>query len=209
MAQHVTYMEQRCPQGSSRTRRLLAVPSRERLRQVLHYLLDEDELLSPFGIRSLSKMHGRHPIEMYVLGEQFRVNYDPGESTTGIFGGNSNWRGPIWLPMNYLILEALERYHHFYGDAYQIEFPTGSGRQMTLKQVAAEIGKRVAKLFLPDQHGRRAAHGDEPVYQDNPAFKDLILFYEYFHAETGKGLGASHQTGWTALATKFVKYCQK
>jgi hypothetical protein len=123
-----------------------------------------------------------------------------------MFGGNSNWRGPVWLPVNYLLVEALERYHHFYGDAYTIELPTGSGRQGTLKQAAAEIARRASRLFLPDASGRRPAHGAEARYQQNEHFRDLVLFYEYFHAETGQGLGASHQTGWTALASRLVGY---
>jgi hypothetical protein len=183
---------------------LLALATRERLEHVLHYLLAEEEFLSPWGIRSLSKFHERNP---YVLDQgdpEHRVGYSPGESDSRLFGGNSNWRGPVWLPMNHLIVEALERYHHYYGDELKVECPTGSGRTMTLKQVAREIGARVSRLFLPDGSGRRPCHGDDPRWARDPHWRDLVLFHEYFHAETGRGLGASHQTGWTSLAARFI-----
>ncbi|HEY4184633.1 MAG TPA: glucosidase [Polyangia bacterium] len=186
-------------------RRLLAVPTGDRLKRVLRYLLDENEFLSPFGIRSLSRVHAQHP---YVidLGDQRReVHYAPGESDTELFGGNSNWRGPIWFPLNYLIAEALKRHHHFYGDTFLVECPVGSGRQVTLLQAAEEIERRLARIFLPDDAGRRPCHGDSPPYRTDPHFRDLLLFHEYFHAETGRGLGASHQTGWTALAANILE----
>jgi len=138
-------------------------------------------------------------------GDEFRVDYVPGESNTGLFGGNSNWRGPIWFPVNYLLVEALERYHYFYGDSLRVEYPTGSGRMMNLKEVANGIAMRLARIFLPDQHGRRPCHGDDRRYAQDPHWRDLVLFYEYFHGETGRGVGASHQTGWTALATRFIE----
>jgi len=185
-------------------RMLLAIPTRDRLIRVLRYLLDENEFLSPHGLRSISRVHKDHPYVLGVNGEQFRVDYEPAESTTGMFGGNSNWRGPVWFPINFLIVEALERYHHFYGDAFTVECPTGSGRFMTLRAVAAELSSRLAKIFLADDTGRRPAHADDPRYRDDPHWKDLVLFYEYFHGETGRGLGASHQTGWTATVVKFV-----
>jgi hypothetical protein len=184
--------------------RLLAIPSRDRLVRVLRYLLDENEFLSPHGIRSVSKAHGEHPYVFHVGGEAHVVRYQPGESESGLFGGNSNWRGPIWMPINYLLVEALERYHHFYGDALRVECPVGSGRMMNLKDVAAEIGRRLASLFLPDASGRRPCHGDDPRFARDPHWKDLVLFHEYFHGDTGRGLGASHQTGWTALATRLL-----
>jgi len=183
---------------------LLAIPTQDRLVRVLRYLLDENEFLSPYGLRSLSRIHKDRPYAIRVNGEEFRVDYDPGESTTGMFGGNSNWRGPVWFPINYLIVEALERYHHFYGDALTVECPTGSGRYLTLRGVAAELSTRLAKLFLVDETGRRPAHADDARYKDDAHWKDLVLFYEYFHGETGRGLGASHQTGWTATVAKFV-----
>jgi hypothetical protein len=186
-------------------RRLLAIPSRERLVRVLGYLLDEREFLSPFGVRSLSRVHAERPYVFTVKGEEYRVAYDPGESTTGLFGGNSNWRGPIWFPVNYLLIEALERYHHFYGDSFTVEHPTGSGNRMTLLEVAGDLSRRLARLFLADGSGSRPAHGDESRYATDPNWKDLVLFYEYFDGETGRGLGASHQTGWTSLAIRCVE----
>jgi hypothetical protein len=185
--------------------RLLAIPSRERLQRVLRYMLDEHEFLSPYGIRSLSRVHLRRPFSLDLQGTHYDVTYAPGESESGMFGGNSNWRGPVWFPANYLIVEALKRYHHFYGETFQILCPTGSGNRMNLSEVASELEKRLVKLFLPDEHGRRACHGDETRYASDPAFKDLVLFYEYFHGDTGRGLGASHQTGWTALAANMLE----
>jgi len=140
-----------------------------------------------------------------VNGEEFRVDYDPAESSTGLFGGNSNWRGPIWFPLNFLIVEALERYHHFYGDSLKVSCPTGSDNLMTLHEVARELSSRLANIFLADESGRRPVHADDARYRDDPHWKDLVLFYEYFHGETGRGVGASHQTGWTATVAKFVE----
>jgi hypothetical protein len=136
---------------------------------------------------------------------ELRVDYIPGESTSGMFGGNSNWRGPIWFPVNYLLIEALERYHHFYGDDFLIECPTGSGVWMTLKQVANELSRRLSALFLPGTNGRRPCHGEERRYAEDPHWRDLVLFYEYFHGDTGRGCGASHQTGWTALVSRLLE----
>jgi hypothetical protein len=188
------------PAGEGHAHRLLAVPSRDRLERVLRYLLDEGEFLSPYGIRSVSLVHKDQPY-VYRNGDaEYRVDYAPGEGTTHLFGGNSNWRGPIWFPLNYLIIEALERYHHFYGDSLQVEFPTGSGRSADLGTVARELAARLGQLFLPDAAGRRPCHGDDAHYKEQPNWRDLVLFYEYFHGDTGRGLGASHQTGWTALA---------
>ena len=183
---------------------LMAIPTRRRLERVLRTLLAEDEFLSPWGIRSLSKFHERHPYVLDHGDAEHRVSYAPGEADSRLFGGNSNWRGPVWLPMNYLIVEALERYHHYYRDELKVECPTGSGRSMTLKEVAKEIASRVARLFLPDRAGRRPCHGADPRWAGDPHWRDLVLFHEYFHAETGRGLGASHQTGWTSLAARFV-----
>jgi len=188
-----------------RGRRLLAIPSRERLERVLRYLLDENEFLSPYGVRSLSRAHESRPFVLRFGGAEYRVDYTPGESDTLLFGGNSNWRGPIWFPVNYLLIEALERYHHFYGDTLRVECPVGSGRSMSLQDVADELRRRLASIFLPDRSGRRPCHGDDARYAQDPHFRDLVLFHEYFHAETGRGLGASHQTGWTALAARIVQ----
>ncbi len=181
---------------------LLAIPSRERLERVLLCLLDENEFLSPFGIRSVSKIHDGHPFVLHVDGAEQKVNYEPGESQTGLFGGNSNWRGPIWFPVNYLLIEALERYHHFYGDDLCVECPIGSGKRMNLKEVAHELNLRLARLFLPDQNGRSPWQGETELFAENPNWRKLVWFFEYFHADTGRGCGASHQTGWTALIAR-------
>ncbi|MEM1060857.1 MAG: glucosidase [Planctomycetota bacterium] len=196
---NITYLE-KTDSESGVGKRLMAVPTRERLEKMLAYMLDEDEFLSPYGIRSLSKIHEKQPFTATIGGEQQRVSYVPGESNTWMFGGNSNWRGPIWFPINYLIVESLERYHDFYGDSFMIECPTGSGQMMTLGEVAREIEFRLLRLFLPDHTGRRPCHGDDARYADDPHWKELILFYEYFHGDSGRGCGASHQTGWTALS---------
>jgi hypothetical protein len=190
-----SYLE-RSPKGEHR---LLAIPSQDRLRRVLRYALDENEFLSPFGLRSLSRVHGEQPFVLQLDGQQYRVGYEPGESRTSLFGGNSNWRGPVWFPLNYLLVEALQRYHYFYGDGFRIECPTGSGVMMTLSEVADELSRRMMSLFLPDKGGRRPCHGEDARYAEDPRMRELVLFHEYFHGETGKGLGASHQTGWTAL----------
>jgi hypothetical protein len=185
--------------------RLLAIPSRERLERVLRYMLDEREFLSPHGIRSLSRIHAEQPYHLHLEHGDYEVHYAPGESDSGVFGGNSNWRGPIWFPVNYLIIEALKRYHHYYGDELTVECPTGSGHRMHLGEVADELERRLVSLFLPDDRGRRPCHGDSARHAEDPAFKDLVLFYEYFHGDTGRGLGASHQTGWTALAANLIE----
>jgi hypothetical protein len=204
LAQHISYME--CEAGEDvHGHRLLAIPSRERLERVLGYMLDENEFLSPYGIRSVSKYHERNPYVFHLNGNQFRVDYVPGESSTGLFGGNSNWRGPIWFPINYLLVEALERYHHFYGDTLRVECPTGSGRMMNLQQVADEIASRLTRIFLPDAAGKRPCHGHDLRYANDPHWRDHVLFYEYFHGDTGRGVGASHQTGWTALVTRCIE----
>jgi hypothetical protein len=185
--------------------RLLAIPSRARLERVLRTMLDESELLSPYGIRSVSKAHDAHPYTLDIDGVRYEVRYAPGESTTSTFGGNSNWRGPVWFPMNYLIIEALKRYHHFFGDGLTVECPTGSGVKMNLAEVAEELERRLTRLFLPDASGRRPCHGDDLRYANDPAFRDLVLFYEYFDGNTGRGCGASHQSGWTALAANMME----
>jgi hypothetical protein len=183
---------------------LLAVPSKERLLRVLSYMLDENEFLSPFGLRSVSKFHRDHPYIYKADGREYRVDYEPGESTSGLFGGNSNWRGPIWFPINFLIIEALERYHYFYGDDLKVEFPTRSGNFQTLKQISRELAVRLAKLFLPGKDGHRPCHNGDVRYASDPHWKDLVLFNEYFCADTGRGCGASHQTGWTALIARMI-----
>jgi hypothetical protein len=186
-------------------RRLLAIPSRDRLERVLRYLLDETEFLSPHGIRSVSRVHRDHPYRIEVQGMVHRVDYDPGESSTGLFGGNSNWRGPVWFPLNYLLLEALERFHHFYGPDLRVECPVGSGQMLNLQEVAHELGARLAGIFLADESGRRPCHGTEARFAQDPHWKELVLFHEYFHGDTGRGVGASHQTGWTALVVRCIE----
>lgn len=186
-------------------RRLLSLVSRPRLVRVLRYLLDEAEFLSPHGIRALSRYHLEHPYMIRLDGKEHRVSYDPGESTTGMFGGNSNWRGPVWFPLNYLLIEALQRFHWYYGDSLKVEFPTGSGQLLNLWDVSAQLSKRLVHLFHRDEYGRRPVYGAARLFQEDPHWRDLILFYEYFHGDTGLGLGASHQTGWTALVAKLIE----
>ena len=192
-------------QHGNSARRLLAVPSRERLERVLRYMLDENEFLSPHGIRSLSRVYKDHPYVLELGGERYEIRYAPAESDSALFGGNSNWRGPVWMPLNYLLIEALKRHHHFYGDSLRVECPTGSGQRLTLLQVAEELERRIAGLFLPDEKGRRPCLGDAPIYRTDPHGQNLLLFHEYFHGDTGRGLGASHQTGWTALAANVLE----
>jgi hypothetical protein len=196
LARHMTYMS-----TGNRGLRLLAVPSRERLTRVLRYVLDENEFLSPYGVRSLSRAHREQPFVLSADGHEHRVSYVPGDSDSWLFGGNSNWRGPVWFPVNYLLVEALERYHHFYGDSLQVECPTGSGRLVTLDVAAGEIASRLTRIFLANAKGERPCHGGNARYATDPHFKDLLLFSEYFHGDDGHGVGASHQTGWTALVT--------
>jgi hypothetical protein len=186
-------------------RLLLSLVDPDQLRRVLRHMLDENEFLSPFGIRSLSRVHRDQPYTLAADGAEHRVGYDPGESSTGLFGGNSNWRGPVWFPLNYLIVESLQKFHHYLGDEYKVECPVGSGRMMTLWEVAGEISRRLSRIFLRDESGRRPAHGAEERYRVDPHWRDLVLFYEYFHGETGAGLGASHQTGWTGLVAKLLQ----
>jgi hypothetical protein len=184
---------------------LLALPTEDRLRSTLKVMLDPEEFLSPFGIRSMSKAHEKTPFVFEHGGMRNEVRYTPGESNTDMFGGNSNWRGPIWFPTNFLIIEALERYHYFYGDSFTIEYPTGSGEMKTLLEVAIDLCDRLISLFVPNKNGYRPCFGDAPRYSDVPHWRDLLLFHEYFHAETGEGLGASHQTGWTSLVVRLVR----
>ena len=186
-------------------RRLLAIVDQEKLRRILGYLLDESEFLSPYGIRALSRYHERNPYVVKVDGVEHRVDYEPGESLTGMFGGNSNWRGPVWLPMNFLLIEALQRFHHYLGDDFKVECPTSSGRYLTLWDVAGELSRRLSGIFTRDSTGRRPVYTDVEKFQSDPAWRNLILFYEYFHGDTGAGLGASHQTGWTALVAKLIQ----
>ncbi len=201
LREHISCMESG---GSRGEKMLLAIPSRARLERVVQFLFNEEEFLSPHGLRSVSKYHEAHPSRVVLDGQEYSVNYIPGESTTGLFGGNSNWRGPVWFPVNYLIMESLQRYDYFYGDTFTVECPAGSGKRLTLGQAADEIGRRLVSLFLPDANGKRPCHGDDTRYATDPNFKELALFYEYFHGDTGRGCGASHQTGWTGLVVKII-----
>jgi hypothetical protein len=185
-------------------RRLLSLVTPDRLRRVLARMLDEREFLSPFGIRSLSRAHAEEPFVLRLDGAEHRVGYEPGESKSGLFGGNSNWRGPVWLPVNYLVIESLQRFHHYLGDGWTVEFPTGSGRLLNLWEVSAELSRRLVSLFTRDDGGRRPVHGDSALLQEDPHW-DFPLFHEYFHGDTGRGLGASHQTGWTGLVAKLLQ----
>ena len=187
-------------------RRLLSILSKQKLERVLGYMLDENEFLGPHGIRSLSRYHLDHPFTFMVGPEEYKVQYLPGESNTGMFGGNSNWRGPVWMPVNTLIIRALVSLYEFYGDDFKVECPTGSGQMMTLFDVAQELTRRLASTFLRDADGRRPVYGGTAKFQEDPHWRDLILFYEYFHGDNGAGLGASHQTGWTGLIAPLVDF---
>jgi hypothetical protein len=186
------------------SKHLLSLLRGHRIKRILFRMLDETEFLSPYGIRSLSKFHGQHPYELNIDGQQLSVQYTPAESNIPLFGGNSNWRGPIWFSTNFLLIEALQRFHHYYGDDFKVEYPTHSGNFLTLDQISEELSRRLSKLFLRDEKGRRAASGNSEKLQQDPYFKDHILFYEYFDGDNGKGLGASHQTGWTGLVCKLL-----
>jgi hypothetical protein len=186
-------------------RRMLSILNKKKLQRVLGYLLDEGEFLGPHGIRSLSKHHLDHPFIFWVGHQEFRVQYLPAESNTGMFGGNSNWRGPVWMPVNVLLIRALLNFHQYYGDDFRIECPTGSGKLMNLFEVAKEIADRLSRIFLRDAQGRRPVYGGTEKFQSDPHWRDHILFYEYFHGDNGAGLGASHQTGWTGLVAKLIQ----
>jgi hypothetical protein len=186
-------------------RRLLSIVSRDQLRSVLRFMLDENEFLSPYGIRAISRYHKDNPYVLQVNGTQHRVDYEPAESSTGLFGGNSNWRGPIWFPLNYLLIESLQKFHHYHGEDFKVECPTGSGQMMTLWEVAAEISRRLSRIFLRDSNQRRPVFGAAEKFQSDPNWRDLIPFHEYFHGDNGMGIGASHQTGWTGLVAKLLQ----
>ncbi len=186
-------------------RRLLAIMDQDKLRRVLKVMLDEQEFFSPYGIRALSRFHKEQPYKLQLNGTLYRVDYEPAESSTGLFGGNSNWRGPVWFPVNYLIIESLQKFHYYFGDDYKVECPTGSGRMLNLWEVAAEISRRLSHIFLRDEAERRPVFGGSEKFQTDPHWKDYVLFYEYFHGDNGAGLGASHQTGWTGLVAKLIQ----
>jgi hypothetical protein len=186
-------------------RRLLSLLRGHRMKALLRRMLDETEFLSDYGVRALSKVHEQQPYVYHLNGDSLVVRYQPAESDSGLFGGNSNWRGPIWFPVNYLLIESLQKFHHYYGDDFKVECPTGSGNFLTIEQVAEELSRRLTRIFLRDEEGRRAVFGDHPKLQQDPHFRDHLLFYEYFHGDTARGVGAAHQTGWTGLVAKLLK----
>ena len=186
-------------------RGIVALVNPERLRRILVRMLDEEEFLSPYGIRSLSRYHAEHPYVFYVHGQEYRVDYLPAESNTGMLGGNSNWRGPIWMPVNGLIIRALLQFYLYYGDNFKVECPTGSGNMMNLFEVSRELGRRLERIFLRDEQGRRPVYGGTHKFQTDPNWRDYLLFYEYFHGDNGAGLGASHQTGWTGTIARIIQ----
>ena len=188
-------------------RRFFSVVAPDKLRRILQVMLDEKEFLSPFGIRSVSRTHRERPFQLRVDGMAHAVTYEPAESSSDLFGGNSNWRGPIWFPVNYLLVESLQKFHHYLGDQFQVELPAGSGRYASLDEVAAELSRRLTRIFLRDSEGRRPCHGEDWRYRDDPHFRELVLFHEYFHGDDGSGVGASHQTGWTGLVAKLLQQC--
>jgi hypothetical protein len=186
-------------------RGMIALVNQERLRRILTKMLDENEFLGPYGIRSLSKFHEQHPFVFHVQGQEYRVDYLPAESNTGMFGGNSNWRGPVWMPVNAMIIRALMNFYLYYGDNFRIECPTGSGKMMNLFEVSKEIADRLTRIFTRDEHGRRPVYGGTEKVQSDPHWRDHVLFYEYFHGDNGAGLGASHQTGWTGVVANLIE----
>jgi hypothetical protein len=186
-------------------RGIIALVNPERLRRILTRMLDEKEFLGPYGIRSLSRIHEEHPYVFHAGGKEYRVDYLPAESNTGMFGGNSNWRGPVWMPVNTLIIRSLLQFHLYYGDDFRIECPTGSGKLMNLFEVSKEISERLGRIFLLDAKGRRPVNGHTEKFQSDPHWRDNILFYEYFHGDNGAGLGANHQTGWTGVVAKLMQ----
>jgi len=195
-------MSQRSAQG---VRSMLSLVNRGQLSRVLSYMLDAKEFLSPHGIRSLSKVHQENPYVLRLDGSEYRVSYEPAESRSGTFGGNSNWRGPVWFPVNFLIIESLQKFHYYFGDDFKVESPTGSGRKATLWQIAAQLSRALSHIFLRDGAGRRPVYGNNEKFHSDPHWQDLILFHEYFNGDTAAGLGAAHQTGWTSLVMKLIE----
>jgi len=188
---------------------LLSLVLQDRLKQILEHLLNEEEFLSPGGIRALSKYHEKNPFSVTIDSIEYTIQYDPGDSTSNLFGGNSNWRGPVWIPINYLIIQSIRRYGEFYGDGLQVECPVGSGIKMNLKEVADELTRRVISLFTKDEDNKRRLHGKYDWFYQQPGNEHLVLFYEYFHGDDGNGLGASHQTGWTSLVAQLISELNK
>jgi hypothetical protein len=188
-------------------RRLLSVVSPEMLKKILSKMLDTNEFLGDHGIRAVSKYHEKHPYLLQLDGHTHQIAYEPAESTSGLFGGNSNWRGPVWMPINFLLIESIQKFHHYLGDEFKVECPTGSGKWMTLWDVSMELSHRLISTFTRDSQGKRPVFGAEKKFQTDPHWKDYPLFYEYFHGDHGAGIGASHQTGWTGLVAKLIQQC--
>jgi hypothetical protein len=186
-------------------RRLLAIVNEDRLRRILHRMLDEEEFWGPYGIRSISKVYEKNPFCANIAGRHYEVKYLPAESDTGMFGGNSNWRGPVWFPVNYMILRALLHFYLYYGDDFKVECPTGSGKYMTLIEISSELTHRLCAIFLRNESGKRPVFGGQELFDKDPYWRDLIPFYEYFHGDNGAGIGASHQTGWTGLVARLLR----
>jgi len=183
---------------------ILGLVRTDQLRRMLGYMLDEKEFLSPYGVRAVSLYHRDNPLVMQLNGQEYRLDYEPAESQTNLFGGNSNWRGPIWMPVNFLILTALRQFYHYYGDDFKVECPTGSGKLMNLNEVAQALARRLTRIFLLDAEGKRAVFGECTLFNRDPNWRELIPFHEYFHGDTGRGCGASHQTGWTGLVAQVL-----
>jgi hypothetical protein len=204
-APELAQLVSRWSQHGEGERHLLSLLRGHRMKCLLRRMLDETEFLSDYGVRALSRHHRDHPYVLDCAGHRFSVRYEPGEAESGLFGGTSNWRGPVWFPVNYLIIEALHKFHYYYGDEFRVECPTGSGRFLTLRGVADELTVRLTRLFLRNAAGRRPVFGDCRKLQEDPHFRDHLLFYEYFHGDSGRGAGASHQTGWTALVAMLLQ----
>jgi hypothetical protein len=202
---HLASLVSRWHEPGMEERRLLALVRGHRMKRLLKRMLDPEEFLSDYGIRAISKFHLQHPYEYHADGMEYVVRYEPGESNSGLFGGNSNWRGPIWFPINFLLIETLQKFHHYYGDDFLVECPTRSGKKLTLWQIADQLSCRLTHIFLRRKDGRRAVFGANETFQIDPHWRDYLLFYEYFHGDTGRGVGASHQTGWTGLVAKLLE----
>jgi Glycosyl hydrolase family 63 C-terminal domain len=183
----------------------MSIVSKDKLQRILQKMLDESEFLGDYGIRAISRYHAEHPYLFHANGTEFRVDYEPAESTSGLFGGNSNWRGPVWFPVNFLLIESLQKFHHYFGEDLKVECPTGSGQMLTLAEVATELSQRLTQIFLKNPTGNRPVYGGTEKFQNDPHWRDLVLFYEYFHGDNGAGIGASHQTGWTGLVAKLIQ----
>jgi hypothetical protein len=201
---HLAALVSRWEEPGMGQRRLLALVRGHRMKLLLRRMLDPDEFLSPYGVRALSRYHLEHPYLLEMDGVRHEVRYEPAESRSGLFGGNSNWRGPVWFPINYLLIEALQKFHHYYGDEFLVESPARSGRKVTLGQIADDLAERLTRIFLLDADGRRPVFGDDDRIQRDSNWRDHVLFYEYFNGDDGSGVGASHQTGWTALVAKLL-----